>query len=228
MKQNKLLRRLLAALLVVMLTFCSTLPALGAEDDEESPAPAAAEAAAAADETDSLPEDTISISTADEFLAFAASCTLDSWSQGKTVSLEADLDLSGLDFVPIATFGGTFNGNGHTISGLSITGAYSPAGLICTLQSSGVVRNLTVEGTVAPSGDCVSVGGIVGENYGTISACVFRGSVSGSHNTGAIVGENKVSGQLSSCRASGTVDGENRTGGIAGCNLGLVSASNFS
>ena len=224
MKQNKLLRRLLAALLVVMLTLCSTLPALGAEDDEEAPASAAVEAAAAADETDSLPEDTISISTADDLLAFAASCTLDSWSQGKTVSLEADLDLSGLDFVPIATFGGTFNGNGHTISGLSITGAYSPAGLICTLQSSGVVRNLTVEGTVAPSGDCVSVGGIVGENYGTISACVFRGSVSGSHNTGAIVGENKASGRLSSCRASGTVDGENRTGGIAGCNLGLVSA----
>ena len=47
MKQNKLLRRLLAALLVVILTLCSTLPALGAEDDEESPAPAAAEAAAA-------------------------------------------------------------------------------------------------------------------------------------------------------------------------------------
>ena len=66
-------------------------------------------------------------------IALAASCTLDAWSREKHVVLEADLDLTGLTFSPIATFGGTFDGQGHTIRGLAITDALSPAGLICTL-----------------------------------------------------------------------------------------------
>ena len=66
---------------------------------------------------------TITIATAEDLKELAIQCTLDSWSQGRIVRLQAAIDLSGTDFTPIPTFGGTFEGQGHTISGLSITGS---------------------------------------------------------------------------------------------------------
>ena len=224
MKQNNVLRRLLAALLAALtLVSLTALPALAVEDDEADTENAeTTETTAAAPQPEEAELEVISISTADDLLALAASCTLDAWSQDKHVQLEADLDLTGLDFTPIATFGGTFSGNGHTIRGLSITDALSPAGLICTLQPTGRVEDLSVEGTVTPAGDPVSTGGLVGENYGTIENCTFTGTVSGGWATGGLAGENKASGVIRACRTSGTVDGENRTGGLVGCNLGVI------
>lgn len=79
--------------------------------------------------------DTVFVRTAEDLVQLAENCTLDSWSQGRIVRLEADIDLSGTDFTPIPTFGGTFEGQGHTISGLSTrqrqcpgtgSGTYSP------------------------------------------------------------------------------------------------------
>ena len=222
MKQNNALRRLLAALLAALtLVSFAALPALAAEDDEAD-TEAVETVEAAAPEAKEAEMETISIRTEDDLLALAADCTLDAWSRDKQVVLEADLDLTGLDFTPIATFGGTFSGNGHTIRGLTITDALSPAGLICTLQPTGRVEDLSVEGTVTPSGDPVSTGGLVGENYGTIENCAFTGTVSGGWATGGLVGENKASGTVRACRTGGTVDGENRTGGLVGCNLGVI------
>ena len=63
----------------------------------------------------------IHIKSAEDLRSLAHSCTLDSWSRGKTVVLDNDIELTDDDELPIPTFGGTFNGNGHTISGLSIT-----------------------------------------------------------------------------------------------------------
>ena len=63
-------------------------------------------------------ESTVTIKTAEDLAELSRNCTLDTWSQGKTVILENDLDLHGIDFTPIPTFSGTFQGNGHTISGL--------------------------------------------------------------------------------------------------------------
>lgn len=150
MKQNNVLRRLFAALLALLtLVSFTALPALAVEDDAADPE-AVKPAEASAPQPEDAEEETISIATADDLLALAESCTLDAWSQDKRVVLEADLDLTGLDFTPIATFGGTFSGNGHTIRGLTITDALSPAGLICTLQPTGRVEDLSVEGTVTP------------------------------------------------------------------------------
>ncbi len=225
MMQNNVLRRLLAALLAVLtLVSFTALPALAAEDDESDTeaAETAEPTETAAPQAEEAELEVLSIITEDDLLALAADCTLDAWSQDKRVVLEADLDLAGLDFTPIATFGGTFSGNGHTIRGLTITDALSPAGLICTLQPKGRVEDLSVEGTVTPSGDPVSTGGLVGENYGTIENCAFTGTVSGGWATGGLVGENKASGVVRACRTGGTVDGENRTGGLVGCNLGVI------
>ena len=62
--------------------------------------------------------ETITISSTEELIEFSKNCTLDSWSRGKTAELTCDISLEGSDFSPVPTFGGAFNGNGYTISGL--------------------------------------------------------------------------------------------------------------
>lgn len=167
-------------------------------------------------------ETTVSLRTAEDLVTLAQRCTLDTWSQGKTVRLEADLDLSGTDFTAIPTFGGTFEGNGHTISGLSLSGE-STVGLFRSLQEGAVVQNLTVRGDLTATGSQSVVGGIAGENNGTISGCTFDGTVSGRHQAGGIAGRNESGGSLYRCTARGTVSGERATGGIVGENNGSVT-----
>lgn len=166
--------------------------------------------------------DVVTISSEEDLRAFAKSCALDTWSQGRTVRLTADLDLMGAEFAPIPTFGGTFLGQGHTISGLHISAAGSVQGLFRYVQPSGVVQDLTVQGTVAPSGTRSTVGGIVGDNSGTLQNCAFRGTVQGESMVGGIAGRNSASGQIIQCTAAGSVSGENATGGVAGRSLGLL------
>ncbi len=167
-------------------------------------------------------EDIIHITSAEEFAQFARSCTLDSWSRGKTVSLDADLTLEGADYLPVPTFGGTFRGNGHTVSAVAITESLSPAGLFGVLQEGGSITDLNVTGAVTPAGDSMNSGGIVGENHGSITNCAFTGSVSGKRSVGSIAGENAATGVICACTSAGAVFGENMTGGIVGCNLGSV------
>ena len=166
--------------------------------------------------------DTVVIRTVSDFLELAKNCTLDTWSQGKTVYLEADLDLSGSGFAAIPTFGGTFQGNDHTISGLSITGDGSHQGLFRYLQPGGQVKNLTVRGTVAPGGSAGQVGGIVGRSQGTLSLCTFVGMVKGSADVGGIVGVNGATGRVTGCTSTAAVSGKLRAGGVAGKNEGIL------
>ena len=195
---NKTIRRMLSVLLAaaVMLSFASPAFADGA----------------------------VHIKTADDLVSLAQSCTLDTWSQGVTVELDADISLDGVDFTPIPSFGGDFDGNGHTISGLNISGKYSRAGLFAEIQEGGSVSNLNVSGTVDISGSSEAAGGIAGVNAGRISSCTFTGSVSGSVNAGAIAGQNALVGTIRNCTATGAVHGSRMTGGIAGRNLGLISS----
>ena len=166
----------------------------------------------------------IHIASAEDLEEVARSCTLDSWSRGKTVVLDTDLTLESADYLPIPTFGGKFDGKGHTIRSLSLTDSLSPAGLFGVLQEGGSISDLNVEGSVTPEGDSEKVGGIVGENYGTVAGCTFTGTVSGKRSVGGIAGENAAAGVIRACTSSGAVFGENMTGGIAGCNSGSLLA----
>ena len=161
----------------------------------------------------------------EDFLTFAENCVLDSYSRGKTVYLDCDLDLSGTDFAGIPTFGGTFEGQGHEISGLSLTGKSAAVGLFRYIQTSGIVRNLTVSGQVAPGGTAGIVGGIVGSNRGLLQNCRFEGSVAAKSSAGGIVGVNEEGGYIIGCTSRGVVVGENMTGGIVGYNMGIVERS---
>lgn len=169
----------------------------------------------------------VTISSAEEFISFAKSCSLDRWSHGKTVTLTADIDLSGADFVPVPIFGGTFDGAEHMISGVRIYEAGSHQGLFRYLEKGAVVRDLNVTGVISPSGSRSEVGGIVGVNAGTIRNCTFRGTVRGESSVGGIVGVNSDTGSVIECSASGTVVGTSAAGGIAGRSEGnLLKCSN--
>ena len=149
-------------------------------------------------------------------------CSLDSWSRGKTVVLSADLDLSDVEFSSIPTFGGTFDGQGYTISGLTITGSGNVRGLFRYLQSGGVVQNVSLEVTIEPTDLQDSLGGLVGNNRGSVRNCAVTGSIQGETNIGGIIGVNESSGKIINSTFSGSVTGEHYVGGIAGQNLGSI------
>ncbi len=167
----------------------------------------------------------LSIRSRADFLVFCENCRLDSYSRSMTVLLECDLDLSETDFTGIPTFGGVFDGQGHTISGLSLTQKGSEIGLFRFLQEGGTVRNLSVRGSLSPSGMRSVLGGIAAVNGGTIENCTFSGAVSGSSTVGGIAGLNEPSGVISGCTTRGIVYGEHFVGGIVGENKGVVSRS---
>ena len=168
-------------------------------------------------------EGEIEISSAEEFREFAKHCSLDVWSQGKTVRLTADIDLGGQDFSPIPTFGGTFLGGGHRISGLSLTAGGSNMGLFRFVQRGAVIQDLHVSGSVVPDGGkSTNVGGVAGSNEGAIRACSFSGVVSGESAVGGIAGRNGPDGEIALCSAAGSVTGTTGTGGIAGRSYGLL------
>lgn len=166
---------------------------------------------------------TIHISSEAELRDLAASCALDTWSRDKNVVLDSDLTLVDPSFLPIPTFGGSFDGQGHTIHNVSITDSLSPAGLFGVVQAGGSVRSLHVVGAVTPSGDGRSVGGIAGENNGIIEKCSFTGTVSGQVYVGGIAGHTGVSGSILACETRGAVIGDSMTGGITGYNEGLLA-----
>lgn len=169
--------------------------------------------------------ETVLIESAEDFISFAKNCSYDLWSKGKTFFLTNDIDLTGHNFDLVPVFAGIFDGNGHTIQGLNITGASAPAGLFAILEKDGVVRNLNVVGVVTPDGDANMVGGVVGENYGTIEKVSFIGSVIGASDVGGVAGVNKLSGSITGCLAAGEIIGESAVGGIAGRNEGLISST---
>lgn len=164
----------------------------------------------------------ITISSYEELLELSNNCRLDTWSQGRTVTLTEDIDLSGREFAPIPTFGGVFDGNGHTISGMSLNQEGSVLGLFRYIQEGGVVKNLSVTGELAPAGTAGKIGGIAGINCGSIRGCTFTGSISGAAIVGGIAGVNETTGQISTCTVQGVITAEHFTGGIAGQNLGSV------
>lgn len=122
---------------------------------------------------------------------------------------------------------GTFDGNGHTISGLNVSGALINAGLFGVVTG-GTIKNLTVAGKVSPSTSQCIAGGIVGHALNaTIKNCSNHCSVTGIVGSfiGGIAGFN-TSGAIIDCYNVGTISGINYaevSGGIVGSNSGTIS-----
>ena len=100
-------------------------------------------------------------------------------------TLTADIDLTGKDWTPIGTssgnsYTGTFDGGGHTITGLTVTTNDQFVGLFGYLNSAGTVKNVVMEGIQITSNHMFGcTGGVVGYSWGTIENCSVSGSVSG-------------------------------------------------
>lgn len=198
---NHLLRRLTAALLAAVLALSIALPVFASDDG-----------------------DTIYINSVSDLLSLARNCAYDQWSVGKTVILQKDLSLEGMLWEPIPSFSGQFKGNGHTISDLTITGQYSPAGLFGIVEEQGSIESLSVRGVVSVSDSAdTTTGGIVGINHGTLISCQFTGVVTGDSEVGGIVGRNESEGTIDHSTARAIVTGKSSTGGIAGYNLGAIT-----
>lgn len=168
-------------------------------------------------------QNTIHIASAEELLKLSDACKYDAYSRDKTVLLDVDIDLGETDYVPIPTFGGTFDGQGHTISGLSLDGDGAHMGLFRYVQEGGTVKNLTVTGNIDSAGTMSEIGAIVGTNMGTITGCTFSGTISGASNVGGIAGTNEATGMIYDCKTEGYAAGDHYVGGIVGQNLGTVS-----
>ena len=168
--------------------------------------------------------DTITIHDASGLLKLAQSCTSDTWSQGVTVVLAADISLAGTGFSTIPVFRGTFDGAGHTISGFAWLDKGSKVGLFRTLGEGAVVKNLILDGVVAPGGSQSQVGILAGENHGTVEQVTVTGDVTGDEDVGALVGVNGSSGVVRSCTNRASVTGNTNSGGIAGRNEGMIQS----
>ena len=144
---------------------------------------------------------------------------------GKTdinITLDTDIDLTGKDWTPIGTdydnsYKATFDGGGHTITGLTFTTNDEYAGLFGYLNRAGTVKNVVMEGVQITSNQIYggSIGGVVGYSWGTIENCSVSGSVSGTVYVGGVVGA-QIDGSITGCSSSATVKGTVDVGGVAG------------
>ncbi len=141
-----------------------------------------------------------------------------------TADIDLDPSLPGrkvFDGAVIHSFTGIFDGNGHTISHLTIQGA-DYLGLFGKLRPAvggGEVRNLgVVDVNITGSGD--SVGTLVGSKMGgTVTHCYCTGKVSGDWYVGGLVGQN-YHGYLTQCYSTGSVTGGGSVGGLVGGTYG--------
>ena len=138
------------------------------------------------------------------------------------ITLTADIDLTGKDWTPIGTdydnsYKGTFDGGGHTITGLTFTTNDEYAGLFGWLNKAGTVKNVVMEGVQITSNQIYggSIGGVAGYSWGTIENCSVSGSVSGTVYVGGVVGV-QIGGSITGCSSSATVKGTVDVGGVAG------------
>ena len=163
--------------------------------------------------------------------------------KGKTIKLDADIDLSGTDWTPIGNadhhFEGTLDGQGHSISNLSVSTDSGYSGLFG--YNAGTIRNMTVSGSVKDTSSKDFVGGIAGFNCGTIEktassvtieagSCYNVGGIAGLSTSGYWVSGSGIlqhiedaAGLITQCAVNADVTGYSKVGGVAGENAGTVS-----
>lgn len=204
-----MLRRVLSLLLCLVLLVSIPVTVFAEEVQQEETIP-------------EEPRVELEVFSVNTFLQFAKNCRLDSYSRNMNVILKTDIDLSGTDFEAIPIFCGSFDGNGHTISGLEITTEGSVQGLFRYLEEGAQVKNLNVSGKICPDGSKEYVGGIVGSNAGVLSDCTFTGTVVGGDYVGGIAGVNTLTGVIDGCSTEGQISGNHFVGGVAGENQGVL------
>ena len=157
------------------------------------------------------------ISSVEDLVRLSEKCRVNSWSDGLTVELDADLDLTGAESVgSIACFNGTFHGNSHTIGNLS-----GQSALFQTIGKDAYVSDLTITGAITSTRDNTAV--FVSQNSGRLDNIKVEAQVTGKSTAGILAAVNTETGQINGCEVSGFLSGDNSVGGIAGKNKGVIS-----
>ena len=170
---------------------------------------------------------TYTVYTADGLMAWAEAA------QGNlslNCTLTHDIDLSGTEWEPVGdrnnVYTGTFDGNGHTISNLTITKENlsfgDDCGMFGRVGTNATIKDLTLESVRLNVGaDGIPIGALAGSNQGTISNCKVSGNISVTNNemqyVGGIVGWME-SGVIQYCHSSASIQGGNSeyVGGVLG------------
>jgi hypothetical protein len=150
---------------------------------------------------------------------------------GGNYALGSNIDATGTSgwngsagFTPIgysAPFGGTFDGLGHTISNLKINSVTTYQGLFGITSAVAMIRDVgVVDANIVGT---AHIGGLVGNNAGTINNSYVTGSVKGTSPVGGLVGSN--TGSVSNSHASVNVIGTSTLGGLLGSNTAVISDS---
>ena len=141
-------------------------------------------------------------------------------------TLTADINLTGKEWTPVGnsgqTYNGTFDGQGHTITGLNISSPSEAVALFHNIGGGGKVMNLQLK-DVTYKGS-TAMGGIAHGNNGTITACSVMGTLTNTTNNGAVGGIAAINyGTITACWFNGTITGGSNVGGIAVFNLNAGS-----
>ena len=155
--------------------------------------------------------------------------------EGKTIKLAADIDMDGISWTPMCAdavakrFAGTFDGQGYTISNLSVTNTAGYAGLFASTNSKAVIKNLIID-TATINSTNKYVGVIAGQGQGTYSDIrVTNATVAAKGRMAGLIGLAEGSVTMSNCSFDGSVtcsgsDKENRyVGGL----IGYISSGNL-
>lgn len=141
--------------------------------------------------------------------------------------LTEDINMTGKEWTPIGMsrpYTGTFNGQGHTITGLNISSPSEAVALFHNIGGGGKVMNLQLK-DVTYNGS-TAMGGIAHGNSGTITACSVTGTLTTASNTAAVGGIAASNlGNITACWFNGTITGGGNVGGIAVFNLNAGSYS---
>ncbi len=166
-----------------------------------------------------VPDNSLEISTYEQFNAFALEVAGGKTYEGKNVNLVNDIDFSGKEITPVGTeenaFNGHFFGNGYVIKNGEIKSENNYIGLFSKLEASAFVErvgieNVTVEGVQG-------VGAVAGQNNGTIKYCYSTGSVKGESCVGGIAGINR--GTVSYCYSLADITADDKAGLLVGASL---------
>lgn len=140
-------------------------------------------------------------------------------------TLTADINMTGKEWTPVGmsiNYSGTFDGQGHTITGLNISSSSEAVALFGDIGAAGKVMNLQLK-DVTYNGS-TAMGGIAHGNNGTITACSVMGTLTNTTNNGAVGGIAAINyGTITACWFNGTITGGSNVGGIAVFNLNAGS-----
>ena len=121
----------------------------------------------------------------------------------------------------ISSFGGTFEGLGNALTGLTIDSTGANAALFGRLASGGTIRDLAlVDASISGAQQAAA---LVGANSGSVIDVTVSGTILGGANTGGVVGVNEPNASLVEVKADVSVTGTTSVGGLIGRNLGSVA-----